>query len=75
MPKAAATKRSHFSLKSSSAPAVANRARPRCPECQTAMDPLFRTGARGTRKVRIPDAFYCTEHDLLAHGRTQARFL
>lgn len=54
---------------------VANRLRPRCPECKTAMGPVYRKGARGKAMVRIPDAFYCATHDLLAHGRTKVRFL
>jgi hypothetical protein len=52
-----------------------NRVRPRCPTCDTAMGPLFRKGPRGKAFVRVPDAFYCAEHNLLARGRKKAQFL
>lgn len=52
-----------------------NRPRPRCPNCNIAMAPLFRKGSRGTAFVRLPEAFYCSEHDLLARGRSKTRFL
>jgi hypothetical protein len=52
---------------------MANRARPRCPTCGTAMSPVFRKGARGKAFVRVPEAFYCIEHDLMARGRAKPR--
>jgi hypothetical protein len=52
-----------------------NRARPRCPDCNTAMGPLFRHGARGQAFVRVPDAFHCREHDRIARGRKKTIFL
>ncbi|HEX2066101.1 MAG TPA: hypothetical protein VHI93_04740 [Candidatus Thermoplasmatota archaeon] len=52
-----------------------NRARPRCPDCQAAMSPLFRKGPRGKAFVRVPDAFVCSQHDRLARGRESTRFL
>lgn len=54
---------------------MANRERPRCPTCNDAMGPVYRKGARGKAFVRVPDAFYCVEHDLLARGRRKVKFL
>jgi peptide methionine sulfoxide reductase MsrB len=51
-----------------------NRVRPRCPTCDAAMGPVFRKGPRGKAFVRIRDAFYCPEHNLLAHGRKKPSF-
>jgi hypothetical protein len=39
------------------------------------MDPVFRKGPRGKAFVRVPDAFYCPEHNLIARGRKATRFL
>ena len=52
-----------------------NRARPRCPSCESAMDPVFRKGPRGKAFVRVPDAFICGEHNVLARGRQKTQFL
>jgi hypothetical protein len=37
------------------------------------MSPVFRKGARGKAFVRVPEAFYCIEHDLMARGRAKPR--
>jgi hypothetical protein len=55
--------------------AMPNRIRPRCPTCATAMGPVFRKGPRGKAFVRVPDAFYCSEHTLLARGRKKTEFI
>jgi hypothetical protein len=39
------------------------------------MGPLFRKGPRGKAFVRVPDAFYCAEHQQMARGRKKAQFL
>ena len=54
---------------------MANRARPRCPKCQSVMAPLFRKGARGKAYVRVRDAFTCPDDGTLARGRRKARFV
>lgn len=48
---------------------MANKPRPRCPECGQAMDPLYRKRPHGTTYARAGDTFYCHEHDVLAKGR------
>ncbi|HEX2067039.1 MAG TPA: hypothetical protein VHI93_09530 [Candidatus Thermoplasmatota archaeon] len=52
-----------------------NRARPRCPDCRAAMSPLFRRGSRGKAFVRVAEAFVCSQHGRIAHGREKTRFL
>lgn len=54
---------------------VPNRIRPRCPQCSSAMDPLYRLGARGNAFVKVPDTFHCPQHDVVARGRRTTRFL
>jgi hypothetical protein len=39
------------------------------------MGPVFRKGPRGKAYVRVPDAFHCAEHDLIARGRSKSQFL
>jgi hypothetical protein len=39
------------------------------------MEPVFRKGPRGKAFVRVLDAFYCSEHNLIARGRKKAEFL
>jgi hypothetical protein len=53
---------------------MANRVRPRCPTCNVSMGPVFRKGARGVSFVRVPDAFYCVEHNVVARGRKKTTF-
>lgn len=52
--------------------ALPNKPRPRCPECEAAMAPLYRKRPQGTTYARAGDAFYCHEDDILAKGRTDA---
>lgn len=52
-----------------------NRVRPRCRECDSAMAPLFAKGVRGRGYVRVPDAFWCHQHKLVARGRRKVRYL
>jgi hypothetical protein len=39
------------------------------------MGPVFRKGPRGKAFVRVPDAFYCVEHNVIARGRKKAEYL
>jgi hypothetical protein len=39
------------------------------------MGPLFRKGLRGKAFVRVPDGFYCVEHNQMARGRKKTTFL
>jgi hypothetical protein len=39
------------------------------------MGPVFLKGPRGKAFVRVPDAFYCSEHNLFARGRTKVKYL
>jgi peptide methionine sulfoxide reductase MsrB len=52
-----------------------NRIRPRCPTCNSPMGPIFRKGPRGKAFVRVPDSFYCVEHNKLARGRKKTAYL
>lgn len=53
-----------------------NKPRPRCPECQTAMAPLFRKRPRGSGYARAGTAFQCPSCDTLAKGRgAKTKFL
>lgn len=46
-----------------------NKKRPRCPECDMAMSPLYTNRPQGETMKRAGDTFYCDDHDVLAHGR------
>ncbi len=52
-----------------------NRVRPRCPDCNTAMAPVFRARERGEGYARLPDVFWCDTHGKLARGRRTVKFL
>jgi hypothetical protein len=39
------------------------------------MGPLFRKRSRGETYARVPDAFYCPDHDLVARGRKDPQYL
>lgn len=52
-----------------------NRIRPRCPDCGSAMSPLYAKGPRGKAFVRVRDAFWCAEDRQIARGRRKAVFL
>jgi hypothetical protein len=54
---------------------MANAIRPRCPTCNTAMDPVFRKGPRGQAWIRVPETFHCLKHNLIARGRQAPEFL
>jgi hypothetical protein len=54
---------------------VVNKARPRCPKCGTAMEPLYMRRRRGKGMVRFAAVFACREHGILASGRKRTRFL
>lgn len=55
---------------------MANKPRPRCPECDSAMAPLYRKRPNGTTYARAGTTFYCYEHDILAKGREEdAQFI
>jgi len=48
---------------------MANRPRPRCPDCGQAMGPVFRKRPRGETFARINDVFWCDTCESLARGR------
>jgi len=51
-----------------------NRVRPRCPQCEAAMLPVFRQRPRGATYERIPDVFHCPDHEVMARGRKKAAY-
>lgn len=53
-----------------------NKPRPRCPNCNVAMAPLFRKRPRGSGYARAGNTFQCTNCETLAKGRgARAKFL
>lgn len=48
---------------------MANKPRPRCPECDQAMAPLYRKRPNGTTYARAGATFWCDDHEILAMGR------
>jgi hypothetical protein len=54
---------------------MGNRVRPRCPECESSMSPLYAKGPRGTAFIRVRDAFWCPEDRTMARGRRKVAFL
>lgn len=54
---------------------MANRPRPRCPECDMAMGPVFRKRPRGETYARVPDVFWCQDCTNLARGRKDPDFV
>lgn len=46
-----------------------NKARPRCPDCESAMEPVYRKSQRGASMVRVPNVFWCEDDSVIARGR------
>lgn len=55
-------------------PAVPNRPRPRCPDCDRAMEPVFTKRERGRSFLRVKEVFWCRTCGMVARGRTKTTF-
>jgi hypothetical protein len=54
---------------------MANRIRPRCPDCDSAMMPMFVKRRKGKSFQPVRDTFYCREDGRIARGRRKVKFL
>lgn len=48
-----------------------NRTRPRCPECDYAMEPIYRARPRGSTFERVHRVYWCPKDKTLAKARNK----
>lgn len=54
---------------------VSNRPRPRCPDCDRAMEPVFTKRERGKTHERVKEVFWCRLCGMVARGRAKPKFV
>jgi RNase P subunit RPR2 len=52
-----------------------NRPRPRCPDCDRAMEPVFTKRERGRSFLRVKEVFWCRTCGMVARGRAKTQFV